>query len=70
MNYKFLLYSILLAVIAFAIYKYQRWWLNGIKNNNPDTYYKPSIKLDVFKSWLIIIGFAIASIIYFFKAIG
>ena len=69
MNIKFLLYSIVLAIIAFAIFKYQRWWLNGIKNNNPDTYYKPSIKLDVFKSWFFIICFIIASLVYFFKSI-
>lgn len=70
MNYKFFLYSLFFAAIAFALYKFEKWWLHVIKNNNPETYYKPIVKLDVFRMWVIIISFTIASIVYLFKAIG
>jgi len=71
MDYKFLLHSFLFAIASFAYFKFNKWSLkdrNG--NENPDQYSKPQTNLQIFNSWVIIIGFAIASIIYFFKAIG
>lgn len=71
MNYDFLLYSFLLAVVTLVWFKFNKWSLkdrNGIKN--PDEYSKPSTNVQIFDSWVIIIGFMIASIVYFFKAIG
>jgi hypothetical protein len=71
MDYKFLLYSFLLAVGAYAYYKFNKWTLKGRNGNeNPDIYSRPQTNLQIFKSWIIVIGFAIASIVYFFKAIG
>lgn len=70
MNYKFLLYSFLFALAAFIYYKFNKWSLkdrNGIEN--PDVYSKPHTRLQIFNSWVIIIGFIIASIVYLFKAI-
>ena len=71
MNYNFLLYSFLFALGTIGYYKFNKWSLkgrNGIDNQNE--YSKPQTFLQIFNSWIIIIGFAIASIIYFFKAIG
>jgi hypothetical protein len=69
MDFKFLLYSFLFAVAAFTSYKLHKRWVNIIRKKS-EAFYKPDIKLDIFKHWLIIIGLAIASIVYFFKAIG
>ena len=69
MNYIFLLYSFLFGIGAIAYYKFNKWSLegrNGIKNS--DEYSKPQTMLQIFNSWIIIIGFTIASIVYFFKA--
>jgi hypothetical protein len=71
MNYKFLIYSFLYILAAFIYYKFNKWSLkdrNGI--NNPEVYSKPSTIVQIFYSWVIIIGFIVASIVYFFKAIG
>jgi hypothetical protein len=71
MDYKILLYSFLFAIAAFTYYKFNKWSLkerNG--NEEPDLYSRPHTNLQIFKSWIIVIGFAIASIIYFIKAIG
>jgi hypothetical protein len=71
MNYKFLLYSVLFSLAALVYYKFNKWSLknrNGIEE--PDLYSKPQTKLQIFNSWIIIVGFAIASIVYFFKAIS
>jgi hypothetical protein len=71
MNYESLFYSFLFAVAAFAYYKFNKWSLrerNG--NKTPDLYSKPQTNLQIFNSWIIVIGFGIASIVYFFKAIG
>lgn len=70
MDYKFLLYSLLFTLAAFAYYKFNKWSLiekNGDKE--PDLYSKPYTNLQIFNSWIIVIGFALASIVYFFKAI-
>lgn len=71
MNYESYLYSFLFAFAAFAYYKFNKWSLrdrNG--NKEPYLYSKPHTNLQIFNSWIIVIGFAIASIVYFFKAIG
>ena len=71
MNYEFLLYSLFYILAAFIYYKFNKWSLkerNGIKN--PEEYSKPSTIVQIFYSWVIIIGFIVASIVYLFKAIG
>lgn len=71
MDFKFLLYSFLFAVAAFAYYKLNKWSLKGRNGNEePNLYSRPLTNLQIFKSWTIIIGFAIIAIVYFFKAIG
>ncbi len=71
MDYKFLIYSILFAIAAFAYYKFNIWSLiEKDGNKEPDLYSKPHTNLQIFNSWIIVIGFAIASIVYFFKSIG
>ena len=69
MDYKFLFYSILFVVGAFAYYILHKLWLNNIKEKE-GAFFKPDISLKSITDWIIIIGFAIASIIYFIKAIG
>ncbi len=71
MNYEYLLYSFLFALGSFVYYKFNKWTLkdrNGIKN--PDEYSKPSTIAQIINSWFVIIILIIASIVYFFKAIG
>jgi hypothetical protein len=71
MDYEFLLYSFLFAVAAFAYYKLNKWSLKGRNaNEEPDLYSRPHTNLQIFNSWIIIIGFAITSLVYFFKSIG
>lgn len=71
MNYRFLLYSCLFFIGAFAYYKFNKWSLKDrdvIKN--PDIYSKPQTKLQNFNSWAIICCLIIAALANFFKAIG
>ena len=68
MDYEFLFYSFLSLIVTFAFYKFHKWWLSERKQNS-QAYYKPITNLDTFRHWFIITGFAIASIIYFLKAI-
>ncbi len=69
MKYKSLLYSFLFAVAAFAFYKFHKLRLSDRKQNSQE-YYKPLTSLDTFRHWFIITAFGIASLFYFFKAIG
>ena len=69
MDYKFLLYSLLFATAAFAYYKFHKWWLN-VRKEKSEAFFKPDTKLKAFQNWIIIIGFSIASLVYFFKSIG
>ncbi len=69
MDYKFLLFSFLFAVAAFISYELHKQWIKVIRKKS-EAFFKPDIKLDVFKHWIIIVGLAIASLVYFFKAIG
>ncbi|MFI0491580.1 hypothetical protein [Flavobacterium sp.] len=69
MDYKSLFYSFLFAVAAFAYYILHKLWLNNIKEKE-GAFFKPDISLKSITDWIIIIGFAIASIIYFIKAFG
>ena len=69
MNYKYLLYSFLFALVTFAFYKFNKWWLNERKQNS-QLYYKPFTYLDTIRHWFIITGFGIASLVYFLKALG
>ncbi len=68
MNYKFLLFSFLFGLGALSYYLLHKWWLN-VREQKKEAFYKQDTNLKKFQDWLIIIGFAIASIVYFFKAI-
>ena len=71
MNYKFLVYSILFLAGAFLYYKFNKWSLKDRDGNKkPVIYSKPHTNLQNFNSWAIIFCLILASIIYFFKAIG
>lgn len=67
MNYRFLLYSFLFALASFAFFKFYKWWLNLTKKKG--AFYDFDTNLKAFQDWIIIVGLAIASIVYFFKAI-
>lgn len=69
MNLEYLAYSILNALAAFLYYKFYKWW-RQLALSKSDAFHAPRITLDAFKKWLIIVGFSIASIVFFFKAIG
>lgn len=66
MNLKFLLYSFLCALASFAYFKLLKRWLNVRKEKE---FFKFDTNVKAFQDWMIIIGLAIASIVYFFKAI-
>jgi hypothetical protein len=69
MNYKFLLYSILLAVLSFAYYKFNIWWIN-VRKEKAEGFYKPDTYIGIVRNWIIIIGLALASLFYLLEAIG
>ena len=69
MNYKFLLYSILLAIASFAYYKFNKWWVN-VRKEKADGFYKPDTNIGIARNWIIIICFALASLFYLLEAIG
>lgn len=69
MNYEFLLYSFLFGLGSLSYYWLHKWWLN-VRKQKKGAFFKPDTNLKSFQDWLIIIGFALASIVYFFKAIG
>jgi hypothetical protein len=48
---------------------FHKWWLN-VRKEKKEAFYKPDTNLKTFQNWIIIIGLAIASMVYFFKAIG
>jgi hypothetical protein len=68
MNYKFLASSFSFALASFAFFKFHKWWLN-VRKEKKGAFYKPDTNLKAFQNWIIIIGFAITSIVYLFKAI-
>jgi len=69
MNYKFLLYSILLAFLSFAYYKFNIWWIN-VRKEKAEGFYKPDTYVGIVGNWIIIIGLALASLFYLAEAIG
>jgi hypothetical protein len=58
--------SFFLAVISFIVYKFHVFWLKNIKN---ELYTKEGTRLNKVQHWVIIIGTAIFSVIYFLKSI-
>ena len=66
MNYN-LLYAILFSITSFGFFKLHKWWLKERKENEES---KPFTYTETFNHWLIIIGLAIAALVYLFKAIG
>jgi hypothetical protein len=69
MDYKLLLYSILFLVCVFSYYTFHKSWLQNV-NKKKEAFVKIDIYRKIATNWLIIVGFAIASIVYFFKAIS
>jgi hypothetical protein len=69
MNYKYLLYSFLFVLAAFAYYIFNKWRVN-VRKEKAEGFYKPDTYVGIVSNWIITIRFAIALIIYFFKAIG
>lgn len=69
MNYKFLFYSFLFVLGALSYYLLHKWWIKA-REQKERAFFKPDTNLKTFQDWLIIIGFIIAAIVYFFKAIG
>lgn len=58
--------SIILAVISFIVYKFHVFWLKNIKN---ELLSEEGTRLNKVQHWVIILGTAIFSIIYFLKSI-
>ncbi len=65
MNYN-LLYAILFSILSFGFFRLHKWWLKGRKENSDSESFTFA---GAFKHWLIIIGLAIAAIVYFFKGL-
>lgn len=61
-----LLYAILFSILSFGFYKVHKWWLKGRKVNSDSEAFTFA---GTFKHCLIIIGLAIAAIVYFFKGL-
>lgn len=69
MNYKFLLYSFLLAIAAFAYYKFNKWWIN-VRKEKGEGFYKPDTYIGIVRNWIIIIGLVLASLVYLLESTG
>jgi hypothetical protein len=66
-DYRNLGYSISFALGAYLYFKFYKWWKSGKENEDKNLrlfYYQR-----VISSWIIIFGFILFAIIYFFKAI-
>jgi hypothetical protein len=69
MNFKFFLYSFLCCIAAVGYYLIHRLWLNAI-NKNQKAFFKSDIKFKIIMDWIIIIGLALASLVYLLESIG
>jgi hypothetical protein len=69
MNFKFLLYGFLCGVVAVGYYLIHRFWLSAI-NKNQKAFFKFDIKFKIIMDWIIIIGLALASLVYLLESIG
>lgn len=67
MDYKNLIFGVLFAIAAFGYYKMHKWWLEGRDSDTLN--FKPDTSFRTFKNWVMIIGLAITSIIFFLKAL-
>ena len=67
MNYRYLIYSILLLIGAKLFYILNKDWKKHM-NKNKEGWYWPSVRLDNIKQWIGIIMLVIWSIILFFKS--
>ncbi|RXM42098.1 hypothetical protein [Flavobacterium sp. YO64] len=67
MDYKNLIFGVLFAIGAFGYYKMHKWWLEGRDSDTLN--FKPDTSFRTFKNWVMIIGLAITSIIFFLKAL-
>ena len=67
MDYKNLIFGFLFAIAAFGYYKMHKWWLEGRDSDTLN--FKPDTTFRTFKNWVMIIGLAITSIIFFLIAL-
>jgi hypothetical protein len=58
--------SIILAIISFIVYKFHVFWLKNIKKELSS---EEGTRLNKVQHWVIILGTAIFSVIYFLKSI-
>lgn len=69
MDFKFLLYSFLCGIATVGYYIIHKLWLNAI-NKKQKAFFKPDIKFKIISDWIIIIGLALASLVYLLESIG
>ena len=67
-DYRLVAYSILLLICALCYYKFHMSWLKNI-NKKRDAFVEIYIYSKIVIDWFIIVSFAIASIVYFLKAL-
>lgn len=68
MEFNNLFLSFLLASASVVCYKGHKEWQKMMERKK-EGFFQPSVKLSAFKQWIIIIGFASASIVYLIKGI-
>jgi uncharacterized membrane protein len=64
MNYEFLLYSFLNGTLSFLLYIFFKW------SKEKESYMKITMNFRKVKHWGLVIGFAMASLVYLLKSIG
>jgi len=68
MNFEHLFYCFLLVLCSFLYFKIHKWWMKG-RDENP-IFFEPDTIVGKIKNWIIIIALALASLVFFFKAIA
>lgn len=66
MIYQNLIYSALCGLASFGYYKIYKGWSKSVDKN--PLFSEPNIIVSKIKDWIIIIGFAIASIVFLLKS--
>jgi hypothetical protein len=64
MNYEFLLYSFLNGTVSFLLYIFFKW------SREKESYMKITMNFRKVKHRVLVIGFAMASLVYLLKSIG
>jgi hypothetical protein len=61
-------YGISFALGAYLYFKFYKWWKSGKENEKEDKNLRLFYYRKVISSWIIIFGFILFAIIYFFKS--